>query len=213
MRHIAIVLPLLLVLTPAAAAEIACEGPLAPDSSLSRLQQVYGAENVVTGEVPGPEGTTLVATTVFPDDPARSMIFGWWDEVAMAELSYVQLPPGDTAFGVARGMSVAEVEALNGEPFSMTGFWWDYGGYAGFQSGALADLPGGCYLSLSFDTTRDIPADLDVGPISGDQQVPSSEPLLEALGVQVVDITLGYPFPGLEDEMDAEPLSAELPQG
>lgn len=204
MRRSAILLSALLLSTPAAAAEIACDGPFAPDSSEARLKDAFGAENVVTGEVDGPEGSTIIATTVFPNDPDKKMVFGWWDEEAMAELSYVELAPGDTAFGVSRGMSVDEVEALNGEPFTMTGLWWDYGGYAGFQSGKLADLPGGCYLSLSFDTTVDVPDGLNVDSISGDQQVPSSEPLLDQLAVKVVDITLGYPFPGMEEEGDGE---------
>jgi len=207
MRHCLLLPSLLLLATPVVADEIACEGPFAADSSESRLQEVFGADNVVTGDAPGPEGTTILATTVYPDDPERMMVFGWWDEESLSALSYVDLAPGDTAFGIGRGMRVDEVEARNGEAFTMTGFWWDYGGYAGFQSGQLADLPGGCYLSLRLDTGVDVPDGLDVDAISGDQQISSDEPLLEQLAVEVTQVTLGYPYPGL-DEMDG----VEMPE-
>lgn len=201
MRHALLLPSLLLLATPALSAEIACEGPFAADSSEQRLKEAFGAENVVTGDSPGPEGTTVLATTVYPDDPERMMVFGWWDEENLSELSYVKLAPGDSAFGVSRGMGVDAVEALNGEVFTMTGLWWDYGGYAGFQSGALAELPGDCSLSLRFDTALNVPDGIDVGPISGDQQVSSDEPLLDQLSVEVTQVTLGYAYPGL-DEMD-----------
>ncbi len=201
MRHHLLLPSLLLLTTPALAGEITCEGPFAADSSVQRVEDAFGAENVVTGDAPGPEGTTILATTVYPHDPDRMMQFGWWDEENLSELSYVELAPGDTAFGIGRGMSVREVQARNGEVFTMTGFWWDYGGYAGFQSGALADLPGGCYLSLRFETGVEVPEGLDVGSISGDQQIASDEPLLEQLSVEVTQVTLGFPYPGL-DEME-----------
>jgi len=188
-------------LVPASAAEMTCDGPFAADSSEARLVEAFGRENVVTGEVPGPEGSTLVATTVFPGDPERQMEFGWWDEAAFERLAYFTVPAGDTAPGGLKvGMSVGEVEALNGAPFELTGFWWDYGGYAGFDGGTLADLAGGCHVSVSFQPTADIPGDLDVEPIAGDRMVASSEPLLQTVDARIAAITVGYPdFSALED--------------
>ena len=73
----------LAVATPGLAEEIACEGAFGIDSSEARLIEIYGADNVVTGIVPGPEGTEMLATTVFPDDPKRSLQFVWWNEEAL----------------------------------------------------------------------------------------------------------------------------------
>ena len=64
-------LPLLLMTSPVAALEIACEGAFAIDSSEARLIEIYGADNVRTGIVPGPEGTEMLATEVYPDSPKR----------------------------------------------------------------------------------------------------------------------------------------------
>ncbi|WP_297104024.1 hypothetical protein [uncultured Devosia sp.] len=196
-RHL--LFPLLLLVTPAMAGDFTCEGAFAPDTSEARLIEIYGTENVWTGIVPGPEGTEMLATRVHPDSPKRMLEFVWWDEENREGLSYVQLPakmsgPG----GVRTGMSVAEVETLNGEPFTLSGFGWDYGGYAGFESGALSNLAGGCNLSLRFGPA-DYPPGLDVDSIIGDQTVQSTNPLLAEVEARVESVAIGYPHPDFRD--------------
>ncbi len=188
-----VLFPLLLLAAPAMAADIACEGPFAGDSSEARLIETFGTDNVVTGDVPGPEGSTILATTVFPNDPAKTMEFGWWDEEKHERIAYFTVPRGDTApGGLKQGLTVKEVEALNGGPFQMYGFFWDYGGSAGFEGGKLGAAPGGCIVSARF-AVGDYPADLNVDAISGDTQISSSEPLLEKVDARVDTITVGYP--------------------
>ncbi len=178
----------------AMAAEIACDGPYAADSSAQRLIETFGNENVVTGEVPGPEGTTVLATTVFPNDPQKKMEFGWWDEEKLERLAYFTLAETDTApGGLKPGLTVKEVEALNGGPFKVGGFWWDYGGGANFEGGKLAEAPGGCIVSVQFEPKADIPADLDVSTISGEVEIDSTDPLLEKLDTRIVSVSIGYP--------------------
>ena len=178
----------------AMAAEIACDGAFAADSSAQRLIETYGKDNVATGDVPGPEGTTVLATTVFPNDPTKQTEFGWWDEDRLERLAYFTLPAEGTApGGVKTGMSVTDVEALNGAPFKLGGFWWDYGGYGNFEGGKLAEAPGGCVVSVRFLPQADIPADLDVSTISGEVEIESGDPLLSRLDTRVTDINIGYP--------------------
>jgi hypothetical protein len=189
-------LALLLCAPPAAAAELACEGVFSPDSSEARFIEHFGRENVDTGEVPGPEGTTMIATTVYPGDPEREFQAVWWNEETLADLSFVTVPAGDTAPGGVRlGMSVEEVEALNGEPFTLLGFYWDYGGSAGFQSGRLAALPGGCHLSLTFEPTATSPTGTESSAIVGDVEVSSSLPELREVAPKLIELSFGYPHP------------------
>ena len=179
--------------SPALAQEVACDGAFAIDSSEARLIEIYGEDNVWTGIVPGPEGTEMLATEVFRDSPKRRIQVVWWDEDKRKDPSYIELSPKMTApGGVRAGMSVAEVEALNGEPFTLSGFGWDYGGAAGFQSGNLADLPGGCQLSLSFSPAS-YPGGIDTDSITGDIEVVSSNPLLEKVGARLEWVAIGYP--------------------
>lgn len=181
---------------PVAAETVACEGVFGHQSSEALLIETFGAENVVTGMVPGAEGFESLATTIFPDDPEKIMQVGWWDEADRERLAHVQLSPSQVGpLGVHLGMTVAEVEALNGAPFLVGGFGWDYGGYANIESGALTDLPGGCYLSLRFAPTDGYSTDIDATAILGDVQVPSHEPLLEQLDARVRVISLSYPSP------------------
>jgi len=186
-------LSLALLATPALADDLHCDGPFAADSSEARLVETFGRDNVVTGDVPGPEGSTVLATTVFPNEPDRKMEFGWWDEDKLERLAYFTVPAKDTApNGLKVGMTVKEVEALNGGPFQLSGFFWDYGGYADFTGGKLGDIVGGCTVSVQFQPTAEYPADLDVDAISGDQQIESTEPLLATVDARIETMTVGY---------------------
>jgi hypothetical protein len=196
-----LLLPVLLLATPAFADQLTCDGPFAADSSEAKLVEAFGKDNVVTGEVPGPEGSTVLATTIFPNDPERKIEVGWWDEDNLTQLAYFTVPSGDIApQGVKTGMTVKEVEALNGVPFEMQGFWWDYGGYANFTGGKLGAADTGCMVSVRFAPKDEYPADLNVDAISGEVQVPSSEPLLETLDVRVESLSVSYPDFGASED-------------
>ena len=186
-----------------AADDVSCSGVFGAESTEALVKQTFGDDNVVTGDVPGPEGTTMFATTVFPNDPERTMEFVWFDEENRTGLSYVELSPSQTGpHRIHIGMSVAEVEAANGEPFSIGGFWWDYGGYAQIESGNLAGDGNGCFISLRFSPNDDALGDTDVTAISGEVIIPSSEPLLEQVDTSVQSISLGYPDPNYEELAD-----------
>lgn len=186
---------------PAFADELVCSGALGPDSSEARLIETYGKENVVTGDVPGPEGDTVLATTVFPNDETKKFQVGWWDEDKREQPAYFTVPADATAPGGVRiGQTVAEVQALNGEPFTLWGFYWDYGGSATFESGKLANPPGGCIIGAAFAPTKDLPAGVDDTPVVGDKQISSTEPLLAQLEAKTVDVYLSYPDPNADED-------------
>ena len=200
MRHL-LLLPALLLATPSLASELRCDGPFGADSSEARLIEEFGSANIVTGEVPGPEGTTVLATTIYPNDPERRIEVGWWDEDSRSQLAYFTVPAADSSpQGVALGMTVKDVEALNEAPFEMLGFWWDYGGYANFTGGRLGVPEEGCMVSVRFAPTADYPQDLDVEAISGDIPVASDEPLLETLDVRVEQVSVSYPDFGASED-------------
>lgn len=180
-----------------------CAGPFGPDGSEAGLRQVFGDGNVLAEQIDGPEGSVLDATLLFPDDPTRRLVVLWQDEMARAKPAAIiirddseWIGPG----GLRLGEALAEVEAINGAPFNVLGFGWDYGGAASFPSGALADIPGDCVLSLSFDLdwNRDYGPEFDV--IMGDQQLSSEDAQLRAAAPSVAEIIVGYPF----DELPME---------
>ena len=199
------VLAALLTLTavPAFAEEITCEGIFNKDATLADFQTSFGKDNVVTGLVPGPEGIEYTATTVYPGDAEREMQIRWWDEENVRFFAGVTLAKGDTGPGGVRlGMPIEEVERINGEPFTFFGFFWDYGGAAGFDSGNLGAVPGGCFLNLHFTPTADpLPEDV-MNAISGEQELRSDQPEVLAAKVVVDEINLGFPYPPeLEEQL------------
>ncbi|MDB5528806.1 MAG: hypothetical protein JWR51_1909 [Devosia sp.] len=187
-----------LVATPALAKDktaFSCTGVFGPDSSEALLIKTYGADNVVTGQVPGAEGIDMLATTVFPNDPDKTMVFGWMNEETREGLGFVDLPPSiEGPHGVHIGMSVADVLAINGQPFNIGGFWWDYGGYAQIEQGTLANADDAtCFLSLRFSPAEEYPQDLDVSAVSGEVSIPADEPLLEKLDTRLTVVSVGFP--------------------
>ncbi len=198
--RLALAAVLTLAAAPAFAAEIDCEGVFAKDATLADIEAEFGKQNVVTGEVPGPEGTTMIATTIYPDDPERTMQVRWWDEENVTGLAGVTLAPADTGpGGVKIGMPIEEVQAINGEPFELFGFFWDYSGFAAFDSGALSDLPGDCVLNLRLAPTIEDLSQDEMNAISGDSEYASDMPEMLAAKVAVREVNITYPSPEMEE--------------
>lgn len=174
-----------------------CVGPFGPDSSEEFLKGLFGSGAVVSETIDGPEGTTLDATLVFPQDPTRRLIVLWQDEERRERPAAIIIRE-DSAWigpgGVRLGSDLAEVEAVNAAPFRVLGFGWDYGGAASFPSGTLSDIFGGCIMSVSFDLdwSQDFGPEFDA--IMGDQQLASDDPILRAAAPRVAEIAVGYPM-------------------
>jgi hypothetical protein len=197
MRARAFLLAFLSFVIPASADEIACTGAFAIDSSAARLIEIYGAANVVTGETAGSGDFAVPTTTVYPDDATRRIEFVWWHGEELADPSYIRFPPEAVLPpGLTVGMSIDEIEALNGEPFTLAGFDRDRGGYTHFRGEPLSDIPGDCVLSADFRPGA-YPDDLDVSPVMGDVEVSSDNPLLVQMDVRLSAIRLGYVHPDL----------------
>lgn len=197
---------LMLTAGPALAENVTCDGVFNKDATLADFEAAFGKDNLVTGLVPGAEGFEYTATTVFPGDPQKQMQIRWWDEENIQFFAGVTLAKGDTGpGGVKVGMPIEEVERINGEPFTLFGFFWDYGGAAGFDSGNLGDVPGGCFLNLHFTPTLEpLPEDISLA-ISGDIELRSNQPEVLAAKVVVDEINLGFPYPPeLEEQLGAE---------
>jgi hypothetical protein len=73
---------------------------------------------------------------LFPDNPRRRVEIYWDKDFDPKRPSYIRID-GDstgvsewkTAEGITLGTSLAELEKLNGKPFEISGFGWDYGGF------------------------------------------------------------------------------------
>jgi hypothetical protein len=137
---------------------VACTGPFTKGATHASLVKAFGKRNVAVQSVGIGEGETVTASVIFPRDAARRIEVLWIDEKRRRNPSEIRTgvdATWRTAQGIRRGMSLSEIEALNGRPFELWGFGFDYGGTTlDWKGGALATQAGGCTLTLRF-TMRD----------------------------------------------------------
>lgn len=180
---------------PAAAEEsvLACEGPFAADSSEARLVAAFGKANVAFQEIDGPEGTKVNATVVFGKDPNRRIAVHWDDEKKRQRPLNIDLGAAwRLANGLRRDMPIADVEALNGRPFALSGFEWDYGGYVtDWKKGRLERLPGGCRAIVGFGPD-DAASSAARDKVMGDSTFASDSKAMRAVKPRVGIISVGY---------------------
>ena len=88
------------------------------------------------------EGAYDPGTILFPEDPLKRAEIVWGDVDQRAHPARIEVL-GDrslwhTAEGITLGTTVHSLELLNGKPFTMNGFGWDYGGWvASWEEGRL----------------------------------------------------------------------------
>lgn len=162
-------LGLLLVASPAFAQSaapqegpISCSVPVSPTDSVKSLRERYG-EALAVEELPGAEGETYKGLVLLPRARDRRIEVSFVDDT-MKRVSGLILR--DTAkssrwnvLGVSIGSSLVDVQKINGRPFLVSGFEWDYGGFVvDWKGGALGKpLPGGCTVTLRFGKNAGAP--------------------------------------------------------
>ena len=174
-----------------------CASPVGPNDSAKALMAKYGADAEI-GTIEGAEGMQVKGLILYGKDPARRLEITFWDD-AMEHVSSVA--PGSAAkawigpAGLHIGSPVADAQAANGKAFSISGFGWDYGGYAtDLKGGKLASLAGGCALQLRFDNNTDGAVMPD--GISGDGVTLSSDDKrVKTYAPTVSEIAVGWPLP------------------
>ncbi len=147
-------------------------GAITHGITLLGLRTLYGAKNVKPAQLDGPEGTTLDGIRLFPGtDRELELIYNQeGDEKIITDVVVVG-SAWKFECGLKVGMSIEEVEKINGRPFKVAGFDWDYGGFANFEGGKLARG-----VSLRFYPTAEKVSE----KLSGDIQIKSTDKLLRA---------------------------------
>jgi hypothetical protein len=179
---------------------------LAPDSandavhasdSEATLRARYGADNVAPARVDIGEGETTPGIAIYPRDPRRRLAVEWGDTIARAHPTRVRIDGDSTTWKVAPGVSIgtrlSELERLNGRPFELFGFQFDYEGTVdNWQGGRLDSLwraaPGRRHLvwvRLRPDSTADSAL---WSSVMGDRVFSSAHPAMRALDPRVYDL-------------------------
>lgn len=159
------------------------------------LRSRYGADNVGAERIHLGEGETVPGTVIFPNDSSRRLTVVWKDTVTRTQPTRVTVGSRQTRWavvpGVSTGTSLSELERLNGRPFKLFGFAWDYAGtVSGWEGGRLDSLWRGgpenkvlVWLRLSPDSAGY--ASSRSREVAGDRIFSSSIPAMRALNPRV----------------------------
>ena len=172
-----------------------CEGPFGRNATRADVIKAFGQNAVDEVLEPEPE-VKLKATVLYPKDPKRRLEIIWEDQKARRRptMQITGESTWTTPHGIRLGMTLADIERLNGKPFKLYGYEWDLGGRTtNWQGGALGKpLPGGCRLRLSIGIDDEATKSPHLDKVSGDTEYLSSNPHMRALKPAVFIILLEH---------------------
>lgn len=180
-----------------AALKIACEGALGRGSSHAMLVKTFGSDNVKYGKIKIADNTVgIFVSIVFPNDAKRRLEVFWENNKARRTIHALRIAGASrwtAPNGIRIGTPLVEVEALNGKPFTIGGFGWDYGGTVQWNGGTL-DGPVGkrCFLAVILAPKNDAPA-AALNQVSGEgPHFASNDPNMIAVSPTVYEFYLNY---------------------
>jgi hypothetical protein len=173
-------------------------GPVTRESSEAELRQHYGASVVESTRIDIGEGETAAGAVLYPTDSLRRAEIVWQDSVNRRRPARLILRGDRTQWqlshGISLGTNLQELERLNGRPFVLAGFGWDYAGViTDWKGGALDSSLAGIKLYLDPG-----PAQYESKPYSevlGDRDYASSLPPMQQLNPLVATIFVDFEHP------------------
>jgi hypothetical protein len=138
-----------------------------------------------------PEDGLVEGTVIFPQQEARNIEIIWKNKKARNQpLSVTFRRAWRTQEGVGVGTTLAEVEKINGRPFRLSGFDWDFGGtVTDWHGGKLDQKRGACRLVIRFGISDDLSVRTHLA-VSGDKDFSSRDRRMVAAQPVVREIAL-----------------------
>ena len=184
----------------AAASPITCAGIWAPNTSETVLRRRFGS-HVRSEKVDVGEGDEEEGAVVDPDTP-QSTLFVIWKNPALrrnpASIRIRNQSRQVTFAGIGIGTTLKDLERLNGGPFELAGFAFDYSGtVTSWLDGRLARIGGAaCELKVRLEPGRSArPSREEAAAIDatiGDRDFNSSEANMQLLNPRVYEVLLIY---------------------
>lgn len=177
------------------APSLACEGPFAKDTTHDKLVAAFGAKNVAFKDVDVTSNVLTKATVLFDADPTRRLVVFWKDEKSRTRPIAVTIDAPSTwtgPGGVRNGLTLRDLERLNGGNFSITGFGGIGGGEASKLGGPFVNLPGNCTLKIRFAPGIASPLPSRFASVTGDVLIASTNLVLRRVRPQVEQWSIHY---------------------
>ena len=174
---------------------VTCGGVFGRDLNQINLAKAFQSRNVTFTQVDGGSGGKTMASVLFAKDPKRRLEV-WWSKPSNRSDTHLIVINGTsewTAPGELHlGLTLAEMEQLNGKPFKLSGF--DKTGVAtltNWNGGTLASPAGGCKIGISLRPTSTAAASA-IGGLPADREFTSADAALRAVHPTVSEILVAY---------------------
>lgn len=175
-------------------------GPITASSSEQDLRKVFGDSAIADKDIDVGEGVTEAGTEIYGAIPAKRLAVLWRDPATRKNPSKVIVcylwMQGDcmwrTSSGIGINTSLEDLERLNGRPFKLLGFGWDYSGtVSSFEGGNLAaTIKGGLILRLTPDEAGTNSE--EYGTVLGEGEFLSNLPAMQKLNPAVYQMDLEF---------------------
>lgn len=170
-------------------------------SSEAELKKIYGRKNVRSSRISLGEGEYEPGTVIFPNNPLKRIEILWKDARRKRSPKLVQLTGEKSVWqtpqGITLGTRLKDLERLNGRPFLLAGFGWDYEGTViSWENGKLAKVFGKenrlGLLRLS-DRTGSRVSEKEMDSVRGDGNFPSDNRVMRKINPKVYQIIVEFP--------------------
>lgn len=157
-------------------------GPVTKTSTYADIAAIVGTAYIEEGEVYLGEGQTSPATVVYPGHPNRRIKVIWKKgprATATPESAWLVGDESEwrTPNGITLGTPLSKLQKLNGKPFKLLGFEWDYSGaVTDFMDGLLAKQFSNISLRLRLPENQ---GGDELLPVLGDQELRSDHKVLQ----------------------------------
>jgi hypothetical protein len=166
-------------------------------ASPALLARTFARRDLREGAIDVGEGETRPGTLVFPDDPRRRLSVVWAERTRPGQATWLMVNGESRWRGyrdIGIGTDLRTLERLNGRPFVLAGFAWDYGG-------TVVDWQGGRLTAIATERCRLI---VRLGPppnanralveqVVGDRDFPSDHPAMRGLNPAAYQVILELP--------------------
>jgi hypothetical protein len=174
---------------------IACSGVFARDSSHTKLASAFQSRNVSYTQVDTNSGGKAMASVLYAKDPKRRLEV-WWSKPATKSDTHLIVINGQSDWiapgELHLGLTLTELEKLNGKPFKLSGFDRDHvATLSDWDGGTLSALAGGCKIGISLRADPKAAA-ATLSGLPADRAFTSSDASLRAANPTVSEILVAY---------------------
>jgi hypothetical protein len=174
-------------------------GPVTADTPESELVEALGREAATGRAVDIGEGYCVPGTVLFPESVDAMEIA--WSDSARTKPAFARIRSDGarwtTPAGVRIGMTLEELERINGAPVAFSGFGWDYGGTATWTETDGGASSGSLFLVLAPDSSSEawVREHPRYSEIIGERSVMSDHPLIREMTIRVEGMSLRWTEP------------------